>query len=219
MSRERNQAQEDRAGEKARHTVRELLDAKGRTYADDAGIKLRDTPQPLCQLLVLACLSSTRIRASVAAASARALFDAGLRSPRRMADASWQQRVDALGEGGYRRYDESTATRLGAGAELVLEEFGGDLRRLRSAADGDRDGMRALLRKVPGIGPTGADIFLREAQGVWPEVAPFFDGKALQGAERLGLPRDPDRLAALTNKDESHLLAAALVRTALERRR
>jgi endonuclease III len=208
----------EQSSDKARRTVRELLDAHGRTYAEEAGIRLKDTPQPLYQLLVLACLSSTRIRASIAVEAARALFAAGMRTPRRMLDATWQQRVDALGEGGYRRYDESTATRLGEGAQLVLDEFGGDLRRLRKAADGDPKAMRGLLRKVPGIGPTGADIFLREVQGLWPEVAPHLDAKALQGAERLGLPKDPERLAALVEPDELPRLAAALVRTALERR-
>src|SRR5205807_3008733 len=71
--------------------VRSLLDRHGRTYAEEAGIRLRDTPSPLYQVLVLSVLLSARIRAGVAVASARALFDAGLTTPRRMADARWQQ--------------------------------------------------------------------------------------------------------------------------------
>jgi hypothetical protein len=39
---------------------------------------------------------------------------------------------------------------------LVLDEFNGDLRRLRGAADGDPETMRGLLRKVPGTGWNGA---------------------------------------------------------------
>ncbi|MCZ9338044.1 endonuclease, partial [Streptomyces sp. TRM76130] len=85
--------------------VRELVGAHGRTYAEEAGIRLRDTPQPLYRLMVLAHLLSARIRGSVAVATARALREAGLRDPRRMAGATWQERVDALGRGGYRRYD------------------------------------------------------------------------------------------------------------------
>ncbi len=108
-----------------RRVLRELLDAHGRTYAEEAGIRLKDTPQPLYQLLVLAVLLSARIRASVAVAAARELSAAGLRSPRRMAEADWQQRVDALGRGGYRRYDERTATQLGDGAALLTDRCGG----------------------------------------------------------------------------------------------
>ncbi|MFI7351349.1 endonuclease [Streptomyces sp. NPDC049936] len=200
-----------------RQVVRALVDAHGRTYAEEAGIRLRDTPQPLYRLLVLSHLLSARIRGSIAVATARALYDAGLRNPRRMADADWQERVDALGRGGYRRYDERTATQLGEAAQLLTERWGGDLRRLREEADGDLGELRRLLREFPGVGPTGADIFLREAQLVWPEAGPTLDRKALQGAERLGLPSDPDRLLGLAGTTEPAVLAAALVRAAVDK--
>ncbi|WP_329454445.1 endonuclease [Streptomyces sp. NBC_01497] len=197
-------------------TVERLLDTYGRTYTDEAGIRLRDTPQPLYRLLVMSVLLSARISSGIALATARALADAGLRSPRAMADATWQQRVDALGEGGYRRYDERTATQLGKGAELLLEHYRGDLRRLRATADGDRDRLSRLLQQVPGLGPVGADIFLREVQDIWPEAAPYLDGKARQGARKVGLPDDPARLARLAGDDPA-LFAAALVRVSLDR--
>ncbi|MET8584484.1 endonuclease [Streptomyces collinus] len=197
--------------------VRALLAAGGRTYADEAGIRLRDTPQPLYRLLVLSLLLSARIRASVAVAAARALHDDRLNSPRRMAGAGWQRRVDALGRGGYRRYDERTATQLGEGAELLTDRWGGDLRRLHEEAGDDVGELKHLLQEQPGIGPAGADIFLREAQRVWPDVAPYLDRKALSGAARLGLPEDPDRLTGLAGNAEPAVLAAALVRAALDR--
>lgn len=203
------------AGQKA--VMRELLRTSGQTYAAEAGIRLADTPQPLYRTLVLSCLLSARIRASVAVASSRALYEAGMRGPRQMADASWQQRVDALGRGGYRRYDERTATQLGDGARLVLDAWGGDLRRMREKADGDVAALKRLLRQVPGIGPTGADIFLREVQDVWTEFGPYLDPKTLQGAERLGLPQNTSRLMRLAGKEQPGVLAAALVRAALDR--
>ncbi|MEV8244225.1 MULTISPECIES: endonuclease [Streptomyces] len=203
-------------GRDQERVVRELVDAHGRTYAEEAGIALKDTPQPLYRLLVLAHLLSARIRGSVAVATARALQDAGLSDPRRMADADRQERVDALGRGGYRRYDERTATQLGEAAELLNERWGGDLRRLREEADGEAGEVRRLLQEFPGIGPTGADIFLREVQRVWPDVAPWLDRKALQGAERLGLPKDPDRLVRLAGRTDPAVLAAALVRASVD---
>lgn len=199
------------AGQKA--TVRALLERHGRTYADQAGISLRDTPSPLYRLLVLSLLLSARIQANIAVAAARALSDAGMRDARRMAEASWQQRVDALGVGGYRRYDERTATQLGDGAELLLRTYRGDLRRLREDPE-----PKKRLQEVPGIGPTGTDIFLREVQAVWPEFGPYFDQKAQQGAERLGLPRSPRKLSGLVAERDRARLAAALVRAALEKK-
>lgn len=188
----------------------------GTTYAEEARITLRDKPAPLYQLLVLAMLLSARISAGIAVAAARELHAAGYRTPQRMAQATWQQRVDALGRGGYRRYDERTATMLGEGAEQLLADHRGDLRRLRTA---DKDGvaeLRGRLQAFPGIGPAGADIFCREAQLLWPELVPYLDRKALQGAKRAGLPADAATLAGLVPDDDVVRLAAACVRAALD---
>ncbi|MGW6721527.1 endonuclease [Streptomyces sp. NPDC054995] len=201
----------------ARRITDALLEEYGRTYAAEAGIRLRDTPQPLYQLLVLSHLLSARIRASVAVAAARALFADGMRTPRRMADATWQQRVDALGEGGYRRYDERTSTQLGDGARLVLDAWKGDLRWLRAEADGDGEALRAGLLRVQGIGPAGADIFVREVQAVWPETGFWIGAKGQRGAERLGLPTSPGRLSEVARDRDRAAFAAALVRAALDR--
>jgi endonuclease III len=204
-------------GKKATHAtdkavVRALLDRQRRTYTARAGIRLRNTPAPLYQTLVLAILLSARISADIAVAAARALSDAGLRDARSMADASWQDRVDALGKGGYRRYDERTSTLLGKGAELLLERYDGDLRRLRE----ESDPKKALL-DIPGIGPTGADIFLRDVQGIWPEFAPYIDRKALDGARRLGLPASPKKLSGLVADRDIPRLADGLVDAALDK--
>jgi hypothetical protein len=188
-------------------TVRQLLDRFGTTYADEAGITLRDKPAPLYQLLVLATLQSARIRADIALNAARELFAAGLRTPSRMVDATWQQRVDALGRGGYVRYDESTATRLGEGAQLLLDTYRGDLRRMRSP--------HREVQKFPGIADVGADIFCREVQAVWPRLRPFFDQRALDAARHHGLPADPKGLAELVKPDQVASLATALVRSTL----
>lgn len=193
--------------------IRALLDRYGRSYASEAGIRLRDTPAPLYQLLVLANLLSARISGEIAVAAARELFAAGYRNPRAMRKATWQQRVDALGRGHYRRYDERTATMLGDGAVLLIKRWHGDLRVLRDEARGDPGRIAELLTAFPGIGPAGADIFLREAQAVWPQVAPFLDQRVLDGAGEVGLPRDPGQLADLAgSRQRLAQLAAALVR-------
>ena len=132
--------------------VRELLARHGRLYAEDAGIRLADRPGPLYQLLVLATLLSAPITAETAVAAARELFAAGYRSPKAMSEASWQDRVDALGRGHYRRYDERTATMLGDGAELLTAKWHGDLRKLRDDADRDAGGIASRLTEFPGSG-------------------------------------------------------------------
>ena len=198
-----------------RAAARRLLKQHGQTFAEEAGIRLRDTPALLYQLSVLSMLSSAPIRAHAAIESARELFAAGWRTPARMVSATWQQRVDALGRGGYRRYDESTSHALAEGAQLIIDTWGGDLRKLRAEAAGDPAAIRERLRRLPRIGPTGAEIFCREAQGIWPELRPAFDKRARDGARAAGLPTAPEELAALVAPDDLPRLAAALVRSTL----
>jgi len=201
---------------KKKGELRELLDRHGRTYAGEAGIRLADRPAPLYQLHVLATLLSARISSDIAVAAARELFAAGYRTPKAMAGASWQDRVDALGRGHYKRYDERTATMLGDAAERLIADYRGDLRRLRDEAGGDTAGIARLLTRFPGIGPAGASIFLREVQDTWPSVAPFVDDRMTAGARKAGLPAGRDEVAGmLTETRHPSVLAAALVRASL----
>ena len=191
--------------------ARAVLDRYGTTFAEDAGISLTDEPAPLFQLLVLAQLLSARIGAGIAVATAAELFTAGWTTPQRMRDASRPRVVGTLGRGGYRRYDERTATQLREMAVLVLDRYGGDLRRLGDEAGGEVDRAARLVQEVKGIGPTGAAVFLREVQGVWPWVRPYLDDRARAGAARIGLP-DDDRLPALVQEEDLARFAAGLVR-------
>ncbi len=159
-------------------------------------------------------LQAKPIRASVAVDAARGLFDAGLTTPQAVVDAPRSRFISIFGRAGYARYDESTTTRLKAMSSLLVDEYGGDLRELRSGAP-------SSLEVFDGVGPACATMFAREVQGVWPELAPVFDKKALQGAEKLGLPQDPEALASLAADPSSEWpadlprFAAHLVRVAL----
>jgi endonuclease III len=191
-----------------------LLDRAGGTYADEAGITLKDTPKPLFQLLVLCMLASKPIDAQIAVRAADEIFHAGLRTPDAVLDAQRRTMIEAFGRAGYARYDESSATRLVDIATAVREHYHGDLRELASAAEARTGRAATLLQEFKGIGETGADIFLREVQDTWTWVRPYFDERALGAAGELGLPTDVDALAALAPRRVASL-AAALVRVSL----
>ncbi|WP_097182967.1 endonuclease [Blastococcus haudaquaticus] len=195
--------------------ARAVLARYGTTYAEEAGIRLADEPAPLFQLLVLAQLLSARIGAGVAVATAAELFAAGWTTPARLRDAGRGRVVAALGRGGYRRYDERTATQLREMTELVLARYDGDLRGLAAASGQDPGRASVLVQEVKGIGPTGAAVLLREVQAVWPWVRPCIDGRARAGARRVGLPDTAAVLAALVAGDDLARFAAALVRVSL----
>ena len=199
-----------------KQTARKVLDAFGTTYADEAGIRLADTPGPLFQLLCLSLLMSARIRAGIAVAAARDLFAEGWRSPRTLAASSWEHRAEILNRAGYARYDERTARILADSAGLVLDRWRGDLRRLRDEAGRDPDRERRLLEEFPGIGPVGSDIFAREVQALWPEHFPTADPRSLRAARRLDLGGDAQALSALVDRGDFPRLVDGLVRLELE---
>jgi endonuclease III len=192
--------------------ARAVLDRYGKTFSDDAGIELEDSPAPLFQLLVLAQLLSARIGAGIAVAAAVELRNAGWTTAAAMRDAKRPSVIAALGRAGYRRYDERTATQLREMAQLVIDRYGGDLRRLAEGAEKDSERAGALVQEVKGIGPTGTAVFLREVQAVWPWVRPYLDDRARAGARRIGLPDESARLADLVAPADLARFAAGLVR-------
>lgn len=193
--------------------IADLLARHGRTFADELGIDLaRGTPAPLFQWLCAALLMSARISTDIAMRAAAALIAAGWTTPEKLAAAGWEARVATLNAAGYGRFDESTSRMLGEAAELLIAEYGGDLRKLRAAAGRDPAQERKRLKAFKGIGDVGADIFLREVQITWDEVHPFADRKSLAAARKLGLPDTADGLAACVPRERFPALLAALIR-------
>ena len=193
-----------------------LLERHGKTYAAELGIDLgKGTPSVLFRWLCASILLSARISAGLAMHAARALADQGWTTAQKMAAATREQRTRTLNEAGYARYDESTSRMLGDTAELLVERYGGDLRRLREAAERDAGRERALLKQCKGLGDVGVSIFFREVQLAWDELYPFADKRALDAAQRLGLGSDAQALAKQVPKQEFPRLVAALVRAGL----
>ena len=200
-----------------KETARTLLERHGRTFADELGIDIaKNTPAPLSRLLRAATLMSARISSSIAVDAARSLAKHGWRSPQKLAGSTWEQRVKALNEAGYARYQERTATMLGDLTDHLLDRYGGDLRRLRDEADHHPEAERKLLKEFKGLGDVGVDIFFREVQVAWGELAPFADKRALDAAGRLKLPKDAAKLAGLVGDRDFPRLVAALVRVELD---
>jgi hypothetical protein len=193
--------------------VESLLDRHGRTYASQAGIRLRNTPAPLFRLLCLSLKASARISSGIAVAASRSLADAGWTTPAKLAASSWSERTRVLNRSGYARYDESTATMLATTTGLLLGRYRGDLRVLRDRAGRDPDDERHLLQEFTGIGDVGAAIFSREVQLVWEEMFPFADERVLEVADRLGIGSDVAAMSRGTSDvGELTRLVAALVR-------
>lgn len=193
-----------------------LLERHGRTFCDELGIDIRSgKPAPLFQWLVASNLYSTRIGATLATAGAAALFEDGLTTAKALCDAGRERRVKLLNGAGYARMDERYSAILGDMAEQVLDRYDGDLRKLREEAGRKVGAQVDALTGFKGIGPSGADIFRREAQSVWRELAPFMDKKAKSAAKAMDIPDDAHALKALAG-DRFVTAVAALVRADLD---
>jgi hypothetical protein len=153
------------AGSTRHDRIAKLLEVAGTSLSEQAGIRLQNKQAPLFQLIVLASLLAKPTSGDVAVAACRELIAAEMTTPAKMRRATWQRRVEVLGRAHYRRYDESTATRLGEASQLVIDRYSGDLRRPAEQSGQDRRRTVELLEEIPGIGPTGPRSFCVRSRG------------------------------------------------------
>lgn len=144
-----------------------MAGTKARVGPKDLGINLsKGTDAEVFRWLVACQLFGARISQDVAARTFTVLDKAGMVTPRKLAGAEWQHLVDLLGEGGYRRYDESTARELIEVGKLAVDRYDGKVTRIRQDADSKKE-VSERLQEFKGIGPASADIFLREMASKW----------------------------------------------------
>lgn len=175
----------------------------------------------LFQLLCVSVLLSRRNDYRPAVAGARQLREKGWTSPRQMVAADEVERTGVLRRSGYVRDGAELAELFGALSRQVLARYRGDLRRLRAEAKRNPQRERQLLRQLPGVDDDAVDIFFREVQSLWPEVAPFADKRALVAARKLGIGRTAEDLAHVAGgggPSRMAWVAGALARVELDKR-
>ncbi|MGA4728663.1 hypothetical protein ACPB67_14655 [Micromonospora taraxaci] len=196
------------------------LAGTGRGFAEQYGFRVTNNPASLFQVLYLAVLLARRGDFRRALDGARAVRDEGWDSAAGLARSLHEDRVRVLRASGQRGDVDALAAVLGDLGRTVVEWYRGDLRRLRALAHHDPARERELLAELPGVDGQVVDLFLREAQALWREVAPVADRRALAAARRLGLGRSADDLAGLASGESEQLawLVGALARVDLEHR-
>ena len=205
--------------EEKKRTVRRLIGSRG--FAEEYGFQVTNNPASLFQVLYLSILLRRPGDFRRAVQAAQALRDRGWDSPARMSRSTHEARTGALRDAGRRGDADELATVLGDLALTLTERYRGDLRRLRVAARYDPAAERRLLERLPGVDDQVVELFLREVQALWREVAPVADRRALAAARKLGLGRSAGDLAELSGSGESERLAwlvGALARIDLENR-
>lgn len=204
-----------------KRVIRALVMRPGKSFTEECDLAVTNSGSALFQLLCLAMLLSRRNDYRPAVAGVRHLREQGWTSARQMAGATDGERAEVLRRSGYVRDSAELARAFGELAREVLARYRGDLRRLRSEAKRNPRRERQLLRRLPGMDDEATDIFLREVQPLWPEVAPYADKRALLAARKLGLGRTAEDLAHIAGGGGPSRLAwvaGALARVEVDRR-
>ena len=161
----------------------EVLLANFHLYAEDLGIDLKN-PSGRFKWFLASILFGARISEKIAANTYKSFEWYGIDSVEKIIAAGWDELVRILDEGGYVRYDFSTATKLLDIAGTLKEKYG-SLENLYNQSSDTKD-LERRLQEFKGIGAVTTQIFLRELRGVW-QISPEISDKAKSVAENLDI--------------------------------
>lgn len=163
-------------------------------YSEDLGIDLTN-PSGRFKWFLASILFGARISDKIAANTYKTFERSGIDSPENIIAAGWDELVKNLDEGGYVRYDFSTATKLLDIMETLKDKYG-SFENLYSQASDTKD-LERRLQEFKGIGAVTAQIFLRELRGVW-QISPVVSSKAKSVAENLDINLQEFEVEALS---------------------
>jgi len=151
--------------------LKALIKELGTPFSVALGINLRDAKEKeIFKWFLASVLFGKRISFRTAAKTYEQFKSCNVLTPKAIADTGWDGLVQILDNGGYVRYDFSTASKL---LDLIkqLQQSYGTLTELHKIARNPKD-LEGRLMQFKGIGPITANIFLRELRTVWKKANP-----------------------------------------------
>ena len=190
--------------------LRDFVRLYGVPFSEMLGIDLKSgRTGEITKWFLAAILYSKPIRESAATLTYQSFELDGAISASKILDEGWEGLVSLLDEGGYTRYDFSTATKLMQVFGTLQKQYQGDLNRLHAISSDSKDLERRIMALGKGIGPVTVSIFLRELRGVWPKADPEPTPLVLLSMKRLRITDIPE-LAARHHLDPVRLETALL---------
>jgi endonuclease III len=185
----------------------------GRPFSSSLGINLqKGKEKEIFKWFLASVLFGKRISFRIAAKTYEQFKSCNVLTPEAIANTGWDGLVKILDDGGYVRYDFSTASKL---LDLVkqLREKYGSLTELHRQAKDPRD-LEEKLMEFKGIGPVTANIFLRELRTVWGKADPEPLDSVRQEADKFRID-----LNKFNRKTERFVeLEAALIRSSKQKK-
>ncbi len=190
--------------------LKKFVQRYGQPFSEALGIDLSSRrAEELSKWLLASILYSKPIRESTATSTYQIFEEGGVVTPSSILETGWDGLVVLLDEGGYTRYDFSTASKLLSVFGNVQRRYGGDLNRLHDAATDSDDLERRLRALGKGIGDTTISVFLRDMRMVWTKADPEPSPLVKLAMQELGVG-DIRRLAKRRRLDVVRLETALL---------
>lgn len=193
-----------------RKTIEKLMVALGGKFSAELGIDLSNgKSQEIFKWFLASKLYGARISSKIAARTYLEFQRRGVLTSGKILKTGWDGLVRILDDGGYVRYDFSTATKLLEIMKVLKTEYDGDLNKLHQKSRDPRDLEERLKALGKGIGAVTANIFLRELRTVWSKARPEPSDLVKLAARNLGLlePKE-DPLEALQHIWSIHKIPA-----------
>lgn len=134
--------------------------------ADEFELDVLSGDTDLFRWFLLCYLFGKPIRSSSAVDTWRQLVNAKFDTPWAIVEASERRLVKVLHNGGYTRYQHVTARGLKTCMQRLIAEYEGSLWLMLESSQ-DEDEFAARLKKLHGVGPKVAEIFMRETEEVF----------------------------------------------------
>ncbi|MCX5637501.1 MAG: hypothetical protein NTX52_07395 [Planctomycetota bacterium] len=185
-----------------------LIEEFGTPFSSSLGIVLQEGEEKeIFKWFLASVLFGKRISFRIAAKTYEQFKSSNILTPKAISDTGWDGLVKILDDGGYVRYDFSTASKL---LDLVkqLQQKYGSLTELHRQAESPRE-LEHKLMEFKGVGPVTTNIFLRELRTVWKNADPEPLDFVKEQAARLGID-----LSTFRRKTKIFIrLEAALIRS------
>lgn len=171
-----------------KRVIEKLIAAFGGGFSKELGIDLsKGKSEEVFKWFLASKLFGARIGANIAIKTYKEFERCGVLSPERIIKTGWDGLVRILDNGGYARYDFSTATKLLEIMKDLEKDYNSDLNSLHQEAR-DKEELERLLKGLgKGIGDVTVNIFLRELRLIWGKARPEPSDLVKLSARNLGL--------------------------------
>lgn len=148
----------------------ELVKKYGKLYSEQLKIKLTNE-KGFFKWFLASLLFGKPIQEGVAMNTFRLFMQKKVDTPDKILKTGWNQLVKILDDGGYVRYDFSTATKLLEIMKKLKQDYSGKITNIHKKAKDSNDLEKRLI-EFKGVGPITVNIFLRELRGIWSKANP-----------------------------------------------